>query len=275
MTHRTLFPPPDERRALEQLERLHREIQRARRERERAGAEFEGFVQELRTPPDPAGRPASTEPASRRAQRPIVPAASPRPADSAPPAAAPVAPAGAVSPTQPAPTPPSSERQPSGKITTLPRARGIRRGFILPLAATVLIGGLAFVYFWQRTHAPAAPPPTESSTPASPAPPPASEARPAPAPPPSPVVSPSAVQLTTGRNVWLRVTVDGQRVLERELPAGQQLTYTPASSIVIRAGDAGAVRVKVGNGPDEPLGRDAFPATRRFTVRPSTAEPRE
>jgi cytoskeleton protein RodZ len=74
------------------------------------------------------------------------------------------------------------------------------------------------------------------------------------------------VQLTTDRAVWMRVIVDGQKILEREVPAGQHLTYTPAGSIVIRAGDAGGVRVKIGSGPEEVLGRNAFPVTRRFDI---------
>jgi hypothetical protein len=74
------------------------------------------------------------------------------------------------------------------------------------------------------------------------------------------------VQLTTSRAVWMRVIVDGQKILEREVAAGQQLTYTPTAFLSVRAGDAGGVRVKIGNGPEQVLGRDAFPITRRFEV---------
>src|SRR5574338_1434853 len=72
MTHRTLFPPPDEKRALEQLEKLHREILRARRDRERAGTEFEGFVQELRDQPEEGAPAATVERSAHRAPRPIA-----------------------------------------------------------------------------------------------------------------------------------------------------------------------------------------------------------
>jgi hypothetical protein len=268
MTHRTLFPPPDENRALEQLERLHREIQRARRDRERAGSEFDGFVDELRTGAGQA-QAAPGESAARRPMRPVAPAA--RTPVAVPPPI-PAADAAGAFASEPQPQSRTVAGEPAATVPA-PTAspQGLRQRILLPVAATVLIGGLAFVYFWQRTHAPSTsqPPPTASSNretavrPA--AAPPAREARPAPAAPATPVVSPSTVQLTTARAVWMRVTVDGQRALEREVPAGQHLTYTPANSIVIRAGDGGAVRVKVGNGPEETFGRDAFPLTRSFT----------
>ena len=54
------------------------------------------------------------------------------------------------------------------------------------------------------------------------------------------------VDLTSLRRVWLRVSVDGRIALEREVAAGEQLPFGADRSIVVRAGDAGAVTVRVG-----------------------------
>jgi hypothetical protein len=74
------------------------------------------------------------------------------------------------------------------------------------------------------------------------------------------------VEIATIRAVWLRATVDGHRAVERQVPAGTRLTFTPSDSITVRAGDAGAVRVKIGAGPEEPMGRDGQVLTRVFVV---------
>jgi hypothetical protein len=274
MTHRTLFPPPDENRALEQLERLHREILRARRDRERAGAEFDGFVEELRDRPEAAGAATAAERAARRAPRAVVPSADRGPSADARPEITttgerPVVPT-------PIAAPPMKARQAPVSAETIPALAAPRRRsprMFIAAAAGVLLGAVAAFLWWPGSPQPTIEPqpaPTASAQPSQPAPrpqqpaatPQGQTANPAAAAP----VSPSTVQLTTLRAVWMRVTIDGQKILEREVAPGQHLTYTPSSTIVIRAGDAGGVRVKIGNGPEEVLGRDAFPVTRRFTV---------
>ncbi|MGE5814746.1 MAG: DUF4115 domain-containing protein [Acidobacteriota bacterium] len=259
MTHRTLFPPPDENRALEQLERLHREILRARRDRERAGAEFDGFVQEFRDRPQESA-PAVPERASHRVPRPVVPPSVPP----GPPVTVPSAPQ--VS--EKASPAPADEVIPA--LAASPRAAG--RG-LLAVALVLLVGAAAAFYFWQRSQgtAPAAPAPQATASPAAPGPTvPRTRATAAGPSQPSaaavPPVSPSTVQLMTDRPVWMRVIVDGQKILERVVPAGEHLIYTPTRFISVRAGDAGGVRVKVGSGPEQVLGRNAFPLTRRFDV---------
>jgi hypothetical protein len=75
----------------------------------------------------------------------------------------------------------------------------------------------------------------------------------------------------------MRVTVDGVRTLERELPAGQTLSFGGERAVVVRAGDAGGVRATM-NGVDRgPLGRDGWPQTVPFTLDPPApaAPPRE
>ena len=53
---------------------------------------------------------------------------------------------------------------------------------------------------------------------------------------------PPRAEISTLRQVWIRVTVDGQKVIERELPPNTRIPLNPASQFVVRAGDAGAVR---------------------------------
>ena len=84
--------------------------------------------------------------------------------------------------------------------------------------------------------------------------------------PAAPAAPTLRVEITTVRAVWLRATVDGHRAVERELPAGTRLTFTPSDSITIRAGDAGAVKVKIGDGPEESLGAAGQVLTRVFVT---------
>ena len=79
------------------------------------------------------------------------------------------------------------------------------------------------------------------------------------------------VTLETIRPVWLRVTADGVRALEDELPAGEKLEFGGDQAVVVRAGDAGGVRASV-NGVDRgPLGRDGWPLT--VSVTPEGIQP--
>ena len=72
--------------------------------------------------------------------------------------------------------------------------------------------------------------------------------------------------MSTVRKVWVRVMVDGQKVIERELPADTHIPLTPTSQVVVRAGDAGAVRVSIAGKDQGPVGRDGEVATKAFTV---------
>ena len=72
--------------------------------------------------------------------------------------------------------------------------------------------------------------------------------------------------MITTRPVWVRVTLDGRRAIERELPAGQSIPLRAEQTILIRAGDGGAVTVRRSGGPDTRLGEDGFPITRTFAV---------
>lgn len=80
----------------------------------------------------------------------------------------------------------------------------------------------------------------------------------------APTPPPFVIELTTTRQVWLRVTVDGERRFERMIPPGERFMFEAARDVVVRAGDAGAVGVSVGGGPVAPLGGDGQVVTRSF-----------
>lgn len=76
-------------------------------------------------------------------------------------------------------------------------------------------------------------------------------------------------ELTALRRVWVRVLVDGERALERELETHARVPLSPGRTIVIRTGDAGAVRLLLHGRDQGSLGRDGEVVTRTFTVPPS------
>ena len=99
----------------------------------------------------------------------------------------------------------------------------------------------------------------------------------APAAVPPPVAAPAEpvkairVTLETIRPVWMRITVDGARAFQGELPAGEKLAMEGDRAVVVRAGDAGGVRT-IMNGVDRgPLGRDGWPLT--VSITPEGIEP--
>ena len=65
----------------------------------------------------------------------------------------------------------------------------------------------------------------------------------------------------------MRVLVDGVKTIERELPANARVPLAATSQIVIRAGDAGAVRVAIGGVDQGPLGPAGQIATKSFKLR--------
>jgi hypothetical protein len=130
----------------------------------------------------------------------------------------------------------------------------IAGGVLLTAVAVAALAGL-----WRGSPADSAKG-AEASSGAVAAPPVASAA------PQTPEALPSSTQseLRALRDVWVRVTIDGQRVVERELAAGARVPLS-GRSIVIRAGDPGAVRVFI-DGQDRGLmGETGIPVTRAYT----------
>jgi RodZ C-terminal domain len=296
--------PFDERSALAELEQLADKIQLSRRQREKAVAEFDAFVntfrydrytqsiaatdRELRRAEDRS--PVATTAATHAARAQVPPAAvttpstvplAAAPAAVAPPATAamPATPATVVTPVvgargsaSPAvddtsPWGSSAERESITQAPgALPRIRAAHVGVGL---ATIAVLAVA-VLLWRSSSGPVGPAaptnPSAASSSAAPAAQPPAEAAPAPKPvaPPGP---PRAlnIEFITTRPVWARITIDGRKAMEREFPADQRIPLGADRSILIRAGDAGAVRLVVDGKDLGLLGKDGQIFSRAFT----------
>jgi hypothetical protein len=143
--------------------------------------------------------------------------------------------------------------------TRIPPAAGVG-------AAVLVIAVVAF-FALRGNGDETAPTDQVAAEPAAAAPQPA--ARPAPAPVDLP---PQRAEISTLRQVWIRVMVDGQKVIERELPPNTHIPLNPVSQFVVRAGDAGAVRVAIEGKDQGPVGADGQVATKAFSVPPKAGQ---
>lgn len=188
-------------------------------------------------------------------------------------------------PASPAPMPDAVEA---------PEAKASRGKAVAGIAAVLALAAVA-AWYWARpaqpvgqtspptTSAPPAQDSLQATTPAEPAAavpasaPPDTATSPAPAEtalaPAAPSSAPSSgpagpgqLQLTTSREVWLFVVVDGRTVLESLAPAGRTFSFTMTRDASVRVGDAGAVLASIGGAPPNPLGSDGSVLTRRFAV---------
>lgn len=234
--------PFDEHAALEELERVRQAIERLRSERKAIEEEFERFTASFKDPGAPAVPPPPR-------------VAEPRPTRSEPDRAA----------LQEHPEPPRVERTiPEAPVAapapgSRPR-RSISRAGALAIAGTMVVLGAGSYVMWTqsrpRVQAPAARPAerTESAQPK--------------ALPTAPPVQPAhdEIVLTTTRAAWVRVTADGVPVVEREIPANTRLPLVARQKIVLRTGNAGAVRITIGGIDQGPLGGLGEVVTRTFEV---------
>jgi hypothetical protein len=74
------------------------------------------------------------------------------------------------------------------------------------------------------------------------------------------------VEVTTVRPVWLRVIVDGQQRAADLFGPGRTLTFDGREAVVIRAGDAGALRLTVDGRAVGAFGPDGAVLTRRIEL---------
>ena len=274
---RASLPPFDERSALAELELLADKIQISRRQREKAVAEFDAFVKTFRYEKYTTSI-AATERELRRAEdRPAVTSAATHAARAAVPVVvAPVPTAHAVEalpPAESAPWTTSPERESVALVPSgTPRVRAAHVGLGLATIAVLAV----VVLLWRSSSGPVGPatPLNPSVAPASTASSPAVQSGQAPivAPPASRPAAPAGppralnVEFITIRPVWARITLDGRRAMEREFPADQRIPLGADRAIVIRAGDAGAIRLVVDGKDLGPLGRDGQIFSRTFTV---------
>ncbi len=177
-------------------------------------------------------------------------------------------------PFEPAPETTEAMRIPAALATDAPvasRPTSPRsRAPWVAVGAVVIIGAaaLAIKPWASRTSESTEPAATASSpaavTPAPDAPPPPQDNAPAPAA--SSGTHAMQAELVAERRVWVRVIADGEKLLERELPEGTRIPITADRAIVIRAGDGGAVRLRLNGADRGALGRDAEVLTRTFTA---------
>lgn len=291
----------DEQAALQALEQLRDQIQRAREARERKEAEFDAFVRQTRaasqtertaalnehaTPS--GGVQAAARSADRAADQPLprppAPVVARQESQAVRPEPRAVRPEPAAARPQPAPSPsePPPVRSEPAPVA-YPDYRAIEdvfaegrtawwqdRRYQLGGGAAALLLLLLMVWTWGggETDAPdaaVATPAAQSAETASP-PPAAGEGAATPeAAQPAVPARPLEIELTTLRPVWMRIIVDGVRRVEREVPANQTLTFGADRTIVLRVGDAGGVRLTV-NGTDQgSLGGDGQIAVRTLT----------
>lgn len=291
--------PFNEQAALEELEQLQAAIAQARRQRGQTVDEFDKFVRSFRNPP-PAETVPAPPPMVREA---VVPAPVPRApvADEPSPLASRPSPvAEEPSPVAPRPGPDANDSSPLARevdslfadrpslfedddapsashpspfdtpSSSSVRPQGRRVGFAtliggLAAVAVVVIGGVMLV---NRGGGDAAPQATQSPARAAQAPAAATSPEPPRAEPARPPVPASGLQaeIVTTRPVWVRVLVDGEKTIERELRSNDRIPLRATRVIFVRAGDAGALRIVV-NGQDQGvLGRDGEIVTRSFTT---------
>jgi hypothetical protein len=243
----------DEQKAIAELERLKLEIEKARRHRGDVETEFDEFVRRFKTPAPPHTVPkaAATQPISARIEQPRSPA----------------------EPMKSAAQNPSVESRTLPPLAPAPRrvrwwhTRAIRaRDLSIAGAGLAVLAGVVVVREWRSTA-----PPTIDAAPAA-APEevdlPATRAIAPAAAQPADVPSQGGLdaQLTATRRVWVRVLVDGERAVERELPAGTVLPFRAERTLAVRIGDAGAVRLVVNGRDAGPLGPDGQIVVRTFTA---------
>jgi hypothetical protein len=259
--------PWDEGAALEELERLQRGIHEWRSRRKDVQTEFDRFVRGFRTPaqtPEPgraaSERPAVTIDASRLAEY---------PSENAPPAPLPVA-----LPTVDAPAAPvliPLVAQPASGVSKTTAGNHRSRAIWLGAAVAVVLAGFVVKQSWfgaadeppvaraSATTATAAPAPVATRPAAN---------QPVSAAPPSAAPS-AASEIVAVRGVWVRVVVDGVKAVERELRAGERVPLAAGRTAVIRAGDAGSLRLTIDGQDRGTLGPEGEVITRTIRTPPA------
>jgi len=78
--------------------------------------------------------------------------------------------------------------------------------------------------------------------------------------------APLVVGIVSSDLCWLSVTVDGNRMLSRNLQAGERLEYLARSGVTLIAGNAAALALTLNGKPARPLGKPGAVVTTTITV---------
>lgn len=219
--------PFNEQAAVEELERLQRALEESRQKRKDASAAFDQFVNSFRR--EPAREPRPEHAAWPRAEG--GPSTLVRDSRITPPIL------------------------PAAKRKNLPAA-GLFAGAVIAIAA-----GVVATRVWRASPTGAPPTSAVSNDVAAE---PSSNTTPVPPSPDPPLPVGTQSELRALKHVWVRVTVDGARVLERELDAGTRVPLN-GRTIVIRAGDPGAVHVIIDGQDRGVMGETGIAVTRTYT----------
>ena len=147
----------------------------------------------------------------------------------------------------------------------VPRARRWwPRGLAANAAVGVAAAALLVFFLWptpqpaaQAQQSPQTEPPVESAQPAS--------AAPAAAVQSDVVPAGLTMTLVASGQCWIRAVADGAKTIERILRAGETVELRGENQIVLRVGDAAAVRVTINGQAMAPLGARGEVITHRFS----------
>ncbi|BAC09049.1 helix-turn-helix domain-containing protein [Thermosynechococcus vestitus] len=131
------------------------------------------------------------------------------------------------------------------------------------------VTGLAYLFrpsAQSITDLPPAPTPTASP---SPTPTPTAAATPTPSPTPLAMVE---VKLSLSDASWLEVEADGRVVYAGILESGTERGWQAKERLIVRTGNAGAVKVSVNNGPFQPMGQPGEVTEKQFLPSQATSE---
>lgn len=75
-----------------------------------------------------------------------------------------------------------------------------------------------------------------------------------------------ALELSAGRECWVSLSADGERVIYRLLQPGERATVRARERVLLRIGDAGALSISVNGGPLQATGADGEVRTMTLTA---------
>ncbi|MDR7922421.1 helix-turn-helix domain-containing protein [Thermosynechococcus sp. HY213] len=131
------------------------------------------------------------------------------------------------------------------------------------------VAGLAYLFRPQaQSITDLAPAPTPTASP-SPTPTPTAAATPTPSPTTPETVE---VKLSLSDASWLEVEADGRVVYAGILASGTERSWQAKERLIVRTGNAGAVKVSVNNGPSQPMGQLGEVTEKEFLASQATSE---